>query len=121
MFQLQSTLLCSAGPPISWADTAVLGAKVATEKIFVAAKISRAGNMTDGETISKAFSADWPVRQPRGAAMSASRQGLAGGGTQAQACARCRSAHNSRPVVRYNCSVCGCGWCKEASLVHERF
>ena len=57
----------AAGPPISWADTAVLGAKVATEKTFVAAKISRAVNMTDGETISKAFGADWPVRQPQGA------------------------------------------------------
>ena len=65
----------AAGPPISWADTAVLGAKVAAEKSFVAAKISRAGNMTDGETISKAFGADWPVRQPCGAAPSASLAG----------------------------------------------
>jgi len=40
----------------------VLGAKVAAEKSFVAAKVARAGNMTDGETISKAFGADWPVR-----------------------------------------------------------
>ena len=53
----------------------MLGAKVATEKTFVAAKISRAGNMTDGETISKAFGADWPVRPPQGAAASAALSG----------------------------------------------
>ncbi|KAK9846334.1 hypothetical protein WJX81_001801 [Elliptochloris bilobata] len=51
----------AGGPAISWADTAVLGAKVAVEKTFIAAKIARAGNLTDGETISKAFGADWPV------------------------------------------------------------
>ena len=40
----------------------MLGAKVAAEKAFIAAKVARAGNLSDGETISKAFGADWPVR-----------------------------------------------------------
>ena len=49
----------------------MLGAKVAMERSFVAAKVSRAGNMTDGDTISKAFGADWPVGPQRGAAAPA--------------------------------------------------
>ena len=62
VFVLLKCKCCATGPAISWADTLVLGAKVAAEKAFIAAKVARAGNLSDGESISKAFGADWPVR-----------------------------------------------------------
>lgn len=48
-------------PAISWADTLVLGAKVAAERSWFVAKKTRLGAGADVDTISSAFGADFPV------------------------------------------------------------
>ena len=52
-------------PPISWADTIVLGAKVSAEQSWVVAKRARLGAGADIETISSAFGADFPLNLGR--------------------------------------------------------
>lgn len=56
----------SAGiPPISWADTIVLAAKVSAELAWVKAKKTRLGAGADIDTISSAFGADFPLNLGR--------------------------------------------------------
>ena len=56
----------SAGiPPLSWADTLVLGAKVSAELSWVNAKKKRLGAGADIDTISSAFGADFPLKLGR--------------------------------------------------------
>ncbi|CAK0787502.1 hypothetical protein CVIRNUC_010722 [Coccomyxa viridis] len=52
-------------PPISWADTIVLGAKVSAEQSWVVAKKARLGAGADIDTISSAFGADFPLNLGR--------------------------------------------------------
>ena len=60
------SISCHAGiPPISWADTIVLGAKVSAEQSWVVAKKARLGAGADIDTISSAFGADFPLNLGR--------------------------------------------------------